>query len=159
MKAPGHWTVAKLFKGRPASLRLFRVVRSYITSLGPVRIEAGKTQVSFGADRNFAWVWLPQMYSKKRPETSITLTFDTIGKRIRDRRIAEAVIPRPGRWTHHIVIEKPSDVDGTVKKWLNEAYQRVGKKSPRLTHAPKAMAKGNNAQSKNKNKKKPKKKQ
>ena len=42
-----------------------------------------------------------------------------------DKRIAEAVQPRPGRWTHHIVIERSRDFDATVKRWLREAYERA----------------------------------
>jgi len=121
MKAPGKWTIPGLFKGRPGSMRLFRIVRRYVESLGPVRVEAAKTQISFGAKRNFTWVWLPQMYSKKRPENSITVTFD-LKDRIKDRRIAQSVVPRPGRWTHHVVIEKPADFDTKVRGWLRKAH-------------------------------------
>jgi len=103
--------------------QLFQTVRRYIESLGPVRIEAAKTQVSFGSKTKFAWVWLPQIWTKKRPETSITLTFD-VGREIKHDRIAAAVEVRPGRWTHHVVIETDSNLDGHVRKWLKEAYAR-----------------------------------
>ncbi len=90
--------------------------------MGPVSVEPMKTQVSFGAGRKFAWVWLPQLWTSKRPENSITLTFDA-GRRIDHERIAEAVEPRPGRWTHHVIIEKESDIDEDVRAWLREAYE------------------------------------
>jgi hypothetical protein len=130
MKKPGSWTIEGLFEGRPESLKLFNVVRSYIESLGPVKVEAAKTQVSFGAKMKFAWVWLPQTWTKKRPEDSITLTFD-MGHRIAHDRIVEAVEPRPGRWTHHVIIEKASDLDDDVRAWLRESYELAQKrKSP-----------------------------
>jgi hypothetical protein len=44
---------------------LFEKVRLFIESIGPVTMEATKTQVSFGTTRKFAWVWLPQIYTKK----------------------------------------------------------------------------------------------
>ncbi len=116
------YTLRTLFAGRPESLKLYRVVNAAIKFIGPIRRKVTKTQVSFGTSTNFAYVWLPQMWVKKRPETSVTLAFD-LGKRVRDRRIAEAALARPGRWVHHVVIEKPSDVDGKVKKWLREAYE------------------------------------
>lgn len=59
MKIPGEWTIEGLFSGRPEALKLFYVVKQYIESLGPVKIEAMKTQVSFGVKTKFAWVWLP----------------------------------------------------------------------------------------------------
>ncbi|MGE5141695.1 MAG: DUF5655 domain-containing protein, partial [Rudaea sp.] len=33
-----------------------------------------------------------------------------------------AVEPRPGRWTHHLILEKESDFNPRVKTWLREAY-------------------------------------
>jgi hypothetical protein len=122
MRAKQPGTIEGLFAGRPGSLALFKAVRRFIETLGPVKVEATKTQVSFGAATKFAWVWLPQIWIKKRPETSITLTFDA-GHRIDDPRIAAAVEPRPGRWTHHVVLEKASGLDAKVKCWLREAYE------------------------------------
>ncbi len=122
MKTLGVWTIEGLFAGRPESRKLFEVVRSYIESLGQVKIEAMKTQVSFGVRTKFAWIWLPQMWIKKQPENSIVLTFDA-RRRIEHPRIKQAVEPRPGRWTHHVVIEKPSDFDENVRQWLREAYE------------------------------------
>lgn len=124
MKAPGNWTTEGFFKGRPESLALFNVVRQYTESLGPVKIEAFKTQISFGARRKFAWVWLPQMWIKKQPENSVVLTFG-LPRRVEDRRIKQAVEPRPGRWTHHVVIESEAAFDDAVKGWLREAYNRA----------------------------------
>jgi uncharacterized protein (DUF1697 family) len=121
MKKESGWTIEKLFEGRPAAFRLFEVVRKYLESLGPVEVSPSKTQVSFGLRTKFAWVWLPQMWIKKQPEDSITVTFDAPAQ-IKDRRIKQSVQPRPGRWTHHVVIRKPSDLDASVKRWLKEAY-------------------------------------
>ena len=61
------------------------------------------------------------MYTKKRSENSITLTF-AAGRHIINDRIAQAVEPRPGTWTHHVVIEKGSDLDDDVKDWIREAF-------------------------------------
>ena len=122
MKTPGAWTIESLFEGRPAALALFNTVRRYIESLGPVTIEPMKTQITFGAKRKFAWVWLPQMWINKRPENSLTFTFD-LGHKIAHPRIEEAVEPRPGRWTHHVIIENEFDFDDIVKGWLSEAYE------------------------------------
>jgi hypothetical protein len=61
MKTKRYWTIGQLFTGRPAAFRLFGNVRKFIETLGPVTVEATKTQVSFGTTKKFAWVWLPQM--------------------------------------------------------------------------------------------------
>jgi hypothetical protein len=119
MKVPGKWEIEDLFIKRPKSLELFHHVRAYIESLGAIKIEAMKTQISFGTKRKFAWVWLPQMWTKTRAENSITLTFD-LPKKIVDQKIA--VKTRPGHYTHHVIIQKKSDLDSSVKKWLRESH-------------------------------------
>ena len=121
MQSPGSWTVEGLFDGRPVSLLLFQEVRRFIESLGPVNIGATKTQVSFGTTRKFAWVWLPQTWIKKQPDSSITLAF-SLDRQIIHDRIRQAVEPSPGRWTHHVVITQESDLDEDVRGWLREAY-------------------------------------
>jgi L-lactate permease len=80
-----------------------------------------KTQISLGVITKFAWVWLPQTWTKNRSENSITLTFD-VNRRIKHDRIEAAVEPWPGRWTYHVIIKKESDIDENVKAWLQEAY-------------------------------------
>ena len=62
---------------------------------------------------------------KKREENSITLTFD-LKRRIDDARIEEVVEPGPGRFTHHVIIEKESDLDDHMQAWLREAYELHG---------------------------------
>lgn len=124
MKAPGNWTAEGLFEGRPEAFKLFKEVEKYIRKIGPVEIEAAKTQVSFGVKRKFAWVWLPQMWIKKRPEESIVLTFG-LPRKVKHSQIEEVTEPRPGRWIHHILIDKPEDINKNVIGWLKEARKQV----------------------------------
>ncbi len=121
MKTPGEWTLEGFFADRLRSRELFEHIRTFIGSMGPVKIEVMRTQISFGTKRKFAWIWLPQKWIKKREEGSITLTFALL-RRIDDPRIEEAVEPRPGRWTHHIIIRNESDLDEKVEGWIREAY-------------------------------------
>src|SRR5688572_25557409 len=102
MKPPPQNTVEDLFEGRPLALELFRRVRRFVETLGPVTVTPTKTQVAFGAHYKFAWVWLPQLWSRKRPDDSITVAFDA-DRRLAHPRIAQAVETRPGHWTHHVV--------------------------------------------------------
>ena len=120
MKVPRVWTLEGFFEGRHESLCLFHHVQKYIETLGPVKIEVMKTQVSFSAGRKFVWIWLPQMWVR-RPNTSITLTLN-LPYRVEHPRIEQVVEPRAGSWTHHVVIEKEADLDGDVRGWLVEAY-------------------------------------
>lgn len=121
MKEPGNHTVEGFFEGRPEAFRCFEAIRKEIEAIGPVKLEVMKTQVSFASKRKFAWVWLPQMWIRKRPQTSITLTF-CLDREVRHPKIVEAVEPGPGKWTHHVLIDGIEDLDDEVRLWLKEAY-------------------------------------
>ena len=97
------------------------MVRAYIESLGPVTVEPMKAQVSFGAAKKFAWVWLPQIWIRKQPIDSIVLTF-TLRRRIADVRVKQVAELRPGRFMHNMVIRWEADLDDEVRAWLREAY-------------------------------------
>ena len=122
MKTPENWTVEGLFESYPFSYRLFKVVREFIESLGTVKTQATKTPISFSTKTGFAGVWLPQMWIKNAPENSIVLSFG-LGRRVIHPNIKESKEPYPGRWTHHVVIEKESDFDDNVRAWLHEAFE------------------------------------
>lgn len=114
-------TVREFFEGYPAPKVLFKQVRAAIEKLGPVELVATKSQLSFRARTRFAWAWLPQQYLKRVDPDELVVTFD-LPRRIRSRRIKEAVETRPGRWTHHVELHQKKDFDPEVKQWLAEAY-------------------------------------
>jgi hypothetical protein len=125
----------RLFADRPVPLRLFRAIRRLIDRLGPAEVTATRTQVAFGARRKFAWVWLPQVWTTNRSPDSVTLTF-SLDHAVQDARIAEVVEPTPGRWTHHVVIERETELDDAVEAWLREAYILAGGAGPVAPSAP-----------------------
>lgn len=106
--------------------KLFRLVTDFLISLGGVDSVTRKTQVSFKHGRAFAWIWLPQMWIKRHPRGSITMTFG-LDHPVRDRRIKQSVEPYPGRYIHHVVITSPARFDAQVKRWLREAHLLAGK--------------------------------
>ena len=46
-------------------------------------------------------------------------------------RSAVSVEPYPGRWTHHLLLTAPEDVDGLLAAWLAEAYRFAREKQRR----------------------------
>jgi hypothetical protein len=112
----------KYFIGYPSQLNTFNRLQEIILGFGPVKIEAMKSQISFGTNYKFAWVWLPQKWKMKQPEGSMVLTIG-LDHTIEDPRIKESVNPYPNRWVHHLVINESDQLDGTVIAWLDEAYQ------------------------------------
>jgi hypothetical protein len=113
-----------LFKNRDASFQLFEVVRKYLESLPGVQLSVAKTQVAFKAKRQFAWVWLPQMWITSAPENSIVVSF-RLDHPLHDTRIKEVLETYPGRFMHHVVVEKPSHLQGKLKKWLRVAQEQA----------------------------------
>ncbi len=114
-------TAEAFFANREEQFSIYKAIVSAIKLLGPVKIEVMKSQISFGAKRKFAWIWLPKAWAR-RPKNSLVLTIG-LKRKISSCRIAEAIEPYPGRWTHHIIIESEDDLDEDVLSWLQEAYR------------------------------------
>lgn len=110
------------FKDFPGTNELFDLVANYIDRLGKIETEVTKSQISFGAKRKFAWVWLPQKWIKKAPQSSIVLTIG-LRRQINDQRIKEVKEPYPGRFVHHIVLHDKNEFDEAIQLWLKEAYE------------------------------------
>lgn len=110
-----------LFKGHAASLALFETVQKYIKTFDSVAMSVTKTQIAFKTKRQFAWVWLPQTWITKAPPDGIVVSF-SLDRQLRDTRIKESLEPYPGRFMHHVVIEKPAQFDAKIKAWLREAH-------------------------------------
>ena len=114
--------IAKFFHGRDASLILFKHLRKLIErNCLAKKIEVSKTQISFGEDYKYIWVWLPQTWTAKRPKESITLTIVT-GEKLSNKRIVESVQPKKGFWTHHILINSKKDIDSEIEDLLKASY-------------------------------------
>lgn len=122
MTADADDAIDRLFAPYPMARERFEEIRSFIATLGPVTVTGARSQVAFAARRKFAWVWLPQRVVRNRPDHAVALTFAS-DHEIDDPRIAEAVKVGAHRWTNHVMIEHPQDLDDTVRRWLREAYK------------------------------------
>lgn len=105
----------------PRSRSLFEAVRSAIESIGPVDIQATKSQIAFRHGRGFAWAWMPARYL--RGEVAPLVLTISLNRREESPRWKEVVEPRPGRFTHHLEIRAAEDIDGEVLNWLREAWR------------------------------------
>lgn len=84
-------------------------------------VKVQKSQISFYGRHLFAAVSLPLRRKKTWPEECIIVTFG-LGAKVEDPRIAVAVEPYPNRWTHHVLVSRPEEVDEKLLSWLQEAY-------------------------------------
>jgi hypothetical protein len=116
--------VEAFFEGQPESRRLFEAVRRAIEAAGTAEVKVTKSQIAFRRRKAFAWVWRPEQYLR-RPAAPLVLT---MGFRRRDpsprwKQIVEAA---PGRFTHHLELYRPADIDDEVRQWLREAWMAAG---------------------------------
>ncbi len=111
------------FNAHPALLPLYEALREKILTAWPqVSIKIAKTQISFRNRYIFAMVSLPARRRRSWPEGYLLLSFG-LGCRLDSPRIAQAVEPYPHRWTHHVLLTEPSQLDGELMGWVAEAYR------------------------------------
>ncbi|MBP1920996.1 DUF5655 domain-containing protein [Youngiibacter multivorans] len=114
-------SISCFFREEVGRVRLFMSIREIIASVGEASEHIGKSQISFGTKRRFAWVWMPLRTGKDRPEGCIILTL-ALRRKAESARVVEAVEPYQGRWTHHIVISDSKDLDSEILALIEEAY-------------------------------------
>ena len=86
-----------------------------------VKIKVSKTQISFSGRYNFAFVsFLPTRKAKDRPAVWMTVSFG-LGYRKDSSRIDAASEPYPNRWTHHVTVSSPEEIDEELMSWIREA--------------------------------------
>ena len=118
------------FDRKPMALPMYEVLReSLLAGIPDVRIEVKKTQISFFSKHMFAAVsFTPVRKAKDRPDPFLTITFG-LPHRVESTRINAAAEPRPGRWTHHVMIGTGEEIDDELLAWIREAAGFAGRKS------------------------------
>jgi hypothetical protein len=115
-------TVEALFAGKPHALALFEELKRHIIAGGDVEIVVTRTQVSFGARRKFAWVWLAPP-TKTQPEGVLMLTLD-MTHRTADPLISSAEETYAGKWAHQIPVRDEAVLERIVSSgWLRDAWE------------------------------------
>lgn len=112
----------QFFDGHLPALPLYVSLRARILSeIDNVEIQVKKTQISFKNPYLFGAVsFTPVRKAKDRPKTFITVTFGLF-HHCESPRIDAATEPYPNRWTHHILVGEPQQIDDELMSWLKEA--------------------------------------
>ena len=81
-----------------------------------------KTQITFSNRHVFACVSFARV--KRKVELPMRYMVITLGlpAPLDSERVAVKTEPYPGRWTHHIVVNKPEELDEELLSWVREAY-------------------------------------
>ena len=81
-----------------------------------------KTQITFSNRHVFACVSFARV--KRKAELPMRYMVITLGlpAPLDSERIAVKTEPYPGRWTHHIVLSTPEELDEELFLWIRAAY-------------------------------------
>ena len=112
------------FEGHMGALPLYEKLEERIVSeINNVRIKVQKSQISFYNKHLFACVSFARVRKKKDcPEDYIVVTFG-LEHKAESPRIDIATEPYPNRWTHHLLISKPDEIDEELLGWIKEAAE------------------------------------
>jgi len=114
----GRFTIEALFaSANPATLRLARKLIAVVTTLGDIQVIPQKTRLVFVARVRFAGL-VPR-------KDHIIVTF-ALQRRVKSARI-ERIIDYGQRWqAHQVRIRSATDIDDTMRAWLEESFRVVG---------------------------------
>ena len=106
----------------PEALPLYEALKGRILAeVDGVRIKVQKSQITFYNRRLFACASFARVRRKAElPPCWLVVTVG-LARRLDSPRVAVATEPYPGRWTHHIVISDPAEVDDELMGWVREA--------------------------------------
>ena len=110
------------FRDHLPALPLYKAFEARVLAeVADVTVKVQKTQIAFANKHNFAFVsFLPARRAKERPPVFITVTFG-LRRREDSPRIDAASEPYPNRWTHHMLVSGPEEIDGELLGWIREA--------------------------------------
>ena len=109
------------FDGKPLELALYEALFARMEAAFPeASVKVQKSQISFYERHLFAAASLPVRRKKSWPEHCLVVTVG-LNQRLESPRVAVAVEPYPGRWTHHILLTTAEEIDGELMCWLEEA--------------------------------------
>jgi hypothetical protein len=111
------------FDAHPRELPLYMALRERLLAAFPgTRVVVYNTQIAFRDRRNYCRIWLPIRPMRDRPAIYVIVTF-VLAQRLTSPRIVEAVEPRTGRWTHHVVLQAPDAIDAELLGWIRTAHR------------------------------------
>ena len=114
--------VLMFFDGKPLELSLYQTLFQQLEKLfpeGTVRVQ--KSQISFYGRHLYGAASLPVRRRKGWPEHCLVVTLG-LNRRLDSPRVAAAVEPYPGRWTHHFLLTETDQIDGEMLGWFQEAW-------------------------------------
>ena len=122
MREPDTATLL-FFNQHPDSLPLYEAFEDILFDSFPiVEKRVQKTQITFSNRHVFACISFARVKRKAElPEGYMVITLG-LPAPLDSVRVAVKTEPYPGRWTHHIVVSSPEELDEELLSWIQEAY-------------------------------------
>ena len=119
------------FDGRKWELALWEGLAERLLARYPcAQIRVKKTQIGFYDPGLFACVsFTPVRRKAERPDPFLTVTFSL--DRPPDHPRVLAVPIRPGRWTCHVLLGGPEDIDDVLLGWLEASHALADERKKR----------------------------
>ena len=117
------WRRRKI-SGKPVAWGLYEALKKELVWRYPeMEVRVAKTQLSFFDRLMFGCVSFTRVRRKaEMPAHFLTLTLG-LPEPVDSPRIAVKCEPYPGRWTHHIVLASPDEIDSELLAWIDRAHQ------------------------------------
>ena len=114
-------SVDLFFMKQPELLPLYlEIERAVRDRLGDFEVVVQKSQITWKGPGSFAALWLPRW---KRPDGRIYVGLSFFLEfQVESPRIPYSTEPYPNRWTHHLLLTDPAEIDRELLDWLQEAY-------------------------------------
>ena len=114
---------ALFFDAVPGAYPIYRAFKDAVLKAYPdAQLRVQKTQITFTNPRVFACASLLRAKRKAElPNPWLTVTLG-LPYRLESPRAAICTQAYPGRWTTHIVVGFPEDIDDELLRWIDEAY-------------------------------------
>ncbi len=113
----------RFFDGMPQMLPVYETLMETLENRYPeLSVKVTRTQISLRNRCVFAMASLPWRKLKGWPEEYLMISFGLSYKK-EASRIVNAVEAYPNRWTHHVITQRPEDIDEELLDWLDEAYE------------------------------------
>lgn len=122
VSSPTRGTVAlDHFAADPVAAAILDAVSTQLLGWKGVSRRDTRSQVGFARRHPFAALWVPEQYLHRRTVPAVLSIMAR--HRIVSPRFKEVVEPRPGRFTHHLELATPGEVDSEVVDWLRSAWE------------------------------------
>ena len=115
---------SSFFQNRPWGEAIYMALKESILNSFPLLdVRVQKTQITLSNTLAFSCVSFMRVMKKSEEKGPYLVLTLGLSHPLNSPRVKAMSEPYPGRWTVHIPLYKPEDVDEEVMEWVKEAYR------------------------------------